>query len=146
MWAEIERRAPEFESAVLTGLDAQGNPYSLRCRPELDRDAQVLRVCMPTSSEIVPGPAGLLYHRHDERLSGLASFLVRGTLVQDGRGWAFHPLRYVPGVGVQGLRGWLRFVLDGRRNARRYLAKRGWSPPRDPVASLLADADLEMKP
>ena len=52
-------------------------------------------------------------------------------------GWDFRPVRYVPGVGVQGLRGYVRFVLDGRRNTRRYLEQRGWPWPRLPLEQLL---------
>jgi len=33
MWDEIEKYLPVFESAVLNVADAEGYPYSVRCRP-----------------------------------------------------------------------------------------------------------------
>lgn len=143
MWAEIARHAPGFTSAVLTGRDASGYPFSVRCRPEPDEAAQVLRIHGPLPPGIVPGPAGLLYHRHDACLGGLKSFLLRGTLAEGNGGWEFHPVRYVPGVGVQGLWGYVRFVVDGRRNTRRYLEQRGWPWPRLPLEQLLSSLGRE---
>jgi len=31
MWDEMLGHLPDFESAVLTGIDAEGYPYSVRC-------------------------------------------------------------------------------------------------------------------
>lgn len=143
MWAEIARHAPGFDSAVLTGVAEDGYPFSARCRPEIDMAAQVLRIRGPLPAGIVAGPAGLLYHRHDARLGGLKSFLLRGTLLRAGDGWEFRPMRYVPGVGVQGLWGYVRFVVDGRRNTRRYLEQRGWPWPRLPLEQLLSSLGPE---
>ena len=36
MWAEITKYLYEFESAVLSGLDEAGYPFSERCRPYPD--------------------------------------------------------------------------------------------------------------
>jgi hypothetical protein len=43
MWPEIVARLPRFGSAVLTGLDANGDPVSVRCQPTVDHQALVLR-------------------------------------------------------------------------------------------------------
>jgi hypothetical protein len=130
VWDEIVRHLPSFESAVLTGLDAEGYPYSVRCRPRIDPTTRTLKVQLPAA--IRPGPASLLCHRHDENMWNLKSFLVRGTLTREGPGWSFRPRRFVPGAGIGGRMGLVRFVIGSRRNARRYLEKRGQPRPRIP--------------
>ena len=132
MWDDIARLLPSFESAVVTGLDAEGYPYSLRCKPWVDSSARVLKADLPTYASVQAGPACLLCHSHDENLWNLRSFLVRGTLAREGSEWTFEPLRYVPGAGVEGLRGMVNFVTGSRRNTNRYLKKRGLSRPRIP--------------
>jgi hypothetical protein len=131
MWPEIAKRLPRFASAVLTGLDASGDPLSVRCQPVLDQQAQVLWVLVPDGLGMMPGPAGLLCHQHNEQLWGLKSFLLRGGLEQDGRGWVFRPRQLVPGMDTTPLSN-LRLLRNGRRTAKRYLAARGLQRPRIP--------------
>jgi hypothetical protein len=132
MWAEISEHLPDFESAVVTGVDSGGYPYSVRCRTTLDVGARTLQPEMPPDTPIRPGPASLLCHRHDEDLWNLKSFLVRGTLSPEGRGWSFRPERFIPGAGIGGPMGMVRFVVGSRRNVRRYLKRRGLARPRIP--------------
>lgn len=138
MWDELLAGLAEFESAVLTGTDADGYPYSLRCHPQPDASAPVLRLALPAGTPLRPGPAGLLCHRHDEWLWHQQSFLVRGLLVSDHAGWGFRPLQFIPGLGFGGALGQVRFVLGARRAARDYLAKRGLPRPRVPWDEILA--------
>jgi hypothetical protein len=133
MWPEIVARLPRFGSAVLTGLDANGDPVSVRCQPTLDHRALVLRVAVPDELGMVPGPAGLLCHHHNEQLWGLESFLLRGTLEQAGQGWAFRPRQLVPGMETAPLTN-LRLLRACRRTAKRYLAARGLRRPTIPWA------------
>jgi hypothetical protein len=57
--------------------------------------------------------------------------MVRGTLEPaGGETWMFRPARFVPGIGVGGLAGIVRFALANRRVARRYLQRRGLARPR----------------
>ena len=132
MWDEIDRHLPSFESAVLTGLDPEGYPYSARCLPRPDPAARVLKVRLPARIPIQPGPASLLCHRHDENLWNLKSFLLRGVLMRDDEDWTFRPERLVPGAGIGGPMSMVRFILASRRSAKRYLEKRGLSRPRIP--------------
>lgn len=130
MWDDITKHLPGFESAVLTGVDAEGYPFSVRCWPYPDAAAaKVLRVQLAAGTPIRPGPASLLCHKHDENLWNLRSFLVRGVLNRDERGWSFAPLRFIPGAGIGGLPAMARFFIGSRRNARRYLKKRGLARP-----------------
>jgi hypothetical protein len=128
VWDEIVEHLSSFGSALLTGLDAEGYPYSVRCRPHIDPVRWVLRVRLPASVRL--SPASLLCHRHDENMWKLKSFLVRGDRSRDARGWSFRPERFVPGVG--GPMGMVHFVTSSRRNARRYLKRRSLPCPRIP--------------
>jgi hypothetical protein len=138
VWDEIASHLPSFESAVLTGRDAVGYPYSVRCRPRIDPTARTLRVQLPAAIPLRPGSASLLCHRHDENMWNLKSFLVRGTLTREDPGWSFHPRKFVPGAGIGGPMGMVRFVIGSRRNARRYLEKRGLPRPRVPWGEINA--------
>jgi hypothetical protein len=130
MWADVRRHLPGFPSPVLTGLDSDGYPFSIRCAPSLDEEQQVVRVSLPGWSRITPGPASLLCHGHNDLLWDLRSFMIRGTLEASGETWLFRPTRFVPGMGIGGLAGMVRFALVKRRAARRYLERRGISRPR----------------
>ena len=137
MWAEIRRHLRGFATPVLTGLDGDGYPFSIRCIPELDEAHGVLRVYLPGWTRIRKGPASLLCHGHNELLWDLRSFMVRGTLEPaGGDNWLFRPTRFVPGIGISGLSGMARFALAKRRTAGRYLQRQGLARPRIDWAQL----------
>ena len=138
MWGEIRRYLRNYPSAVLTGLDAAGWPFSLRCQPDIDEQAQVLRLRLPNTAELVKGPASILCHSHNLFLWNLRSFLVRGTIERVGGWWLFRPERFVPGIGVGGVPGMIRFATSKRRTAKLYLKQRGLARPRIPWAQLRA--------
>ena len=124
MWTEIVNEMADFSTAVLTSVDASGYPLSIRCKPNQDSVAQVLRLQIPEYIQFQPGPAGLLYHKHDESLWNLKSFMLRGLLEQDAQGWFFRPLTYTPGPGIGGLPAMMKFLLNGRRSTKQFLEKR----------------------
>lgn len=133
MWPELTRYLPTFKSAVVTALDVQGYPASVRCVPTIDQQQQVLRIGESGWHAWSPGPASLLCHDHDAQLWNQRSFLVRGTLARDGDGWRFTPSEFISGIGVGNrLVGLLHFVLRARRTAKRYLAVRSLSRPQIP--------------
>ena len=133
MRAEITRHLYEFGSAVLSGLDEEGYPFSVRCRPYPDTSgAEALKIWLPPGTPVRPGPASLLCHSHDENLWNLKSFLVRGVLVKDAGGWSLEPGRFIPGLGIGGLPAMIRFFFSSRRRASHYLQKRGLTRPRIP--------------
>jgi hypothetical protein len=133
MWPEIVRHLYQFESAVLSGLDEEGYPFSVRCRPYADASgAEALRIWLAPGTPFRPGPASLLCHSHDENLWNLKSFLVRGVLVKDAGGWSFEPDRFIPGMGIGGLPAMIRLFLGSRRRARRYLQERDLARPSIP--------------
>ena len=139
VWGELRRHLRRFSSPVLAGVDSDGYPFSIRCAPEFDETQQALRVSLPAWTRIRPGPASLLCHSHNHLLWDLRSFMVRGTLEPTGVDiWLFRPSRFVPGVGIGGLAGMVRFALAKRRTARRYLERRGLRRPRIDWAQLKA--------
>ena len=149
MWDEIVRLLPVFEDGVLTGLDAEGYPYGVRVRPQADATGRVIRVPLAAHVPIQAGPASLLCHSHDEDLWNLRSFLVRGVLRREVGGWAFEPHDFVPGAGVGGPMGLVRFVRGSRQNAERYLKKRGLARPSIPwnrINEIKAQARQDKRP
>lgn len=132
MWDEIMKYLPDFQSAVLTSVDAEGYLLSIRCRPRPEPETKLLRMELPASLPVRSGPASLLCHRHDENLWNQKSFLVRGSLTQETQeGWSFRPQQFLPGAGIGGLIGLVRFIYRSRREAKRYLQRRGL--PRPPI-------------
>ncbi len=131
MWDELTGLLAEYESSVITGVDINGYPVSLRCNPRVDVDAKVLRYDLPENLGIQPGPASLLCHKHDEWLFNMTSFGVRGVLERDGDSWLLHPKRIIPGAGL-GPMDLLNLVRNGRKNTKRYLERRGLARPKIP--------------
>ena len=129
--ADVARHLRDYDSAVITGVDAEGYPFSIRCTPRPDPAAPLLRVQVPEHSGIQPGPASLLCHKHDDQLWNQRSFAVRGTLSKDAAGWTFHPQHFIPGAAGD-LWSLINFVRGARRAAKRYLAQRGLRRPKIP--------------
>lgn len=140
MWPEIVKYLAQFPSAVLTGIDRDGYPFSLRCTPQVDEANQVLRVANIGganpgganlgAASLQPGPAGLLCHSHNEQIWDLKSFQVLGRLEQSAQGWIFRPERFIPGSGITGMSGQMQFIFKARAEAAKYLQKRGLPRPK----------------
>lgn len=130
--AKMDRQLAIFESAVLSAVGGDGYPVCVRCRPRHAGSAARLALEVPADINIVEGPAHLLCHSHDDRVGDLRSCGCRGFLRRDGEGWSFEPLRFQPGIGMGGLAGRLGMVFRCRRNARRYLDRRGLPRPAIP--------------
>lgn len=146
MWDEIARHLAQFSSAVLTGIDETGYPFSIRCQPHPEAVLHAFRIWIPPSCCLKPGPAGLLCHCHDERLWKPTSFVAQGHLERDENSWLFYPARFVPGIGVGGPLANFRYLMRARRTARQYLARRGLPRPRIPwheIAMLVQQARQE---
>ncbi len=146
MWSEIKQNLPDFSSAVLTAFDPAGQPFSLRCHPQPDEQLHALRFTFPPGLEIREGQACMLFHKHDERLWNLKSFVVQGIILRDESGWRLQPKRFIPGMGIGGPSSYVSFVIQGRRNTSRYLKKRGLRRPKvawDEMADMMAQANSE---
>lgn len=136
MWDKVTRHLAKYPSAILTGIDSQGYPYSVRCVPQTDSAQQVLRITLPAYVELQPGPAGLLCHYHDDRLWQQTNFVLRGRLEHRDEGWLFKPTQFIEGAGA-GM-SMIRQIREGRRAAKQYLNKRNLERPRIPWDKLKA--------
>src|SRR5690242_5560467 len=137
MWDEIIKNLARFQSAVISGLDAAGYPFSMRCQPQPDATTRTLRLDLPPSSPLQPGPASVLCHKHDKLLARQESFAVRGTLEQGARGWYFRPVQFIAGVRSDPV-SVTKFVIDCRRKASQYLAARRLPRPQIPWVEIIA--------
>ena len=138
MWAEIVEKAATFQSAVLSGTDAEGYPCSVRCTPTPDHGAQVLRIATGADSAMRPGHASLLCHSHNDQLWDLRSFNVRGTLERDAQGWLLRPTAVIPEMGAANPIAMIRTIRHLRRTAANYLKQRNLPRPAIPWEKLEA--------
>lgn len=129
MWDELPRLLADFPSVVLTGLDNQDLPASVRVTPAVDHAARTLHGPLAPGLTLRPGPGSLLCHSHDDTLWSLRSILVRGTLELGGDRWTLHPSTLTRGQGFGGPLGDARTFLAARRRAAAYLARRGLTAP-----------------
>jgi hypothetical protein len=135
MWTELVRLLQHYPTAVITVIDQAGYPLSIRCHPQIDRDAQVLRVALaPGIGAMRQGPASLLCHAHNEKVWRLRNVLVRGAIERAPNTddtWIFVPQRLIRGQSRSPMY-FVRTLVASRRAARRYLARRGVSRPSIP--------------
>ncbi|WP_436843012.1 pyridoxamine 5'-phosphate oxidase family protein [Streptomyces collinus] len=118
-------RAP---SAVLAARDASGAPVLARTLPRPTPSGYLVEV--PADCPVADGPAGLLVHRHDERLNHMYNAFVRGTVRKTEAGWLLVPSRVIEPMGSGRARDALRVLRRTKRSTDRYLARRGLSRPK----------------
>src|SRR5205085_2160134 len=93
-------RARQYPSGVLTGVEPSGYPLSLRCTPEFDDAAEVVRLGdLPPTVVAWRGPVCLLLHRHDPHLEGLYQMVLLGELALDAGAPILRPTRFVTANG-----------------------------------------------
>ncbi len=138
---KLEEYLRSFHDAVLTGVNAQGYPVSVRCLPQVDGTEHVLRVRLPADIQLLPGPAGLLCHSHDAKLWHLKSFALQGTLEHLGEISLFHVQRFLPGMNMAGAPGALTTLMHARHMMKQILRKRGLPQPSIPWDQLKQLAD-----
>jgi hypothetical protein len=126
MWNEAAAWLAKYPEAVVTALDAQGYPYSIRASTSgYDAATGELAVVLP--DEIAPNnsAANLLCHRHDESLWNLSVIHLKGVLDRRAGNWVFittafkRPPRFVL----------LDLAMRMRSASRRYLAGRQIAVP-----------------
>lgn len=142
MWDEIVAGLAEHQEAVLTGVDARGYPFSIRCRPVADQARRALHIdALRDDGAIQPGSASLMCHSHNEELWELKAFMIRGDLQRAGEAWLFEPQAYLPGLGYGNQ---FRDLMSSRRATRKYLKKRGLPRPSvrwDQITALRKEAE-----
>lgn len=130
MWNDIVTNLGKFPNAVLTGIDLAGYPFSVRCKPQVDENRQVLLIEPLGDISLQPGRAGILCHYHDEQLWDLKSFQIHGSLERADQGWVFRPERFIPWGSTSGQLDQMRSLFKARAVAGKYLQKRGLPRPK----------------
>lgn len=126
MWAEAAKWLRKYNDAVLTALDADGYPVSLRISHEAyDAATGELVADIPEELHAAEGPANLLCHYHDEKMWNISAVQIKGRICQrDGR-WVFVSTRF----DAPSKLAMLYFIRNARNSGQKYLDKRGLSRP-----------------
>jgi hypothetical protein len=123
LWAEAAKWIAKFPEGIVTGLDKSGQPASVRQLVlPFDATSGAMKVSAPAALGLVPGPANLLCHYHDEKLWNIRSIQVKGRLEErDGA-------VYFVATGFKPPSMW-QLMKNASRSTRRYLEKRKLQPP-----------------
>ena len=152
MWnKQLVACAQAYPTGVLTLVDADGYPFTVRCAVEFDAARGLMMLSgVGTLFEGMTGKACLLFHRHNPDLSGQHELLIKGDLAREDGRLVFRPSEFLTGSGRQDTDRMpvagspidiFQFMLLGRRKAREYLAKRGAPYPPRPWAKMLRSLD-----
>ena len=98
MWAEAAKWLNKFDEAVLTVLDSDGYPASVRVDPRAYDSArgELPSARCPTRVRAVEGPANLMCHYHDEKMWKLSAILIKGRVENRDGAWVFVSTAFSP--------------------------------------------------
>ena len=126
MWAEAAKWLSKFDDGVVTGVDADGYPVSVRVSTrDYDATAGTLAVAFPPATPVVDGPANVLAHSHDEKLWKLNMMQIKGRLERRDDGWIFRSTRFDAPAKLA----FVQFLRSNSASAQKYLDKRGLARP-----------------
>jgi hypothetical protein len=126
VWAEAAKWLNKFDEAVLTVLDTDGYPASVRVDPATyDAATGELRAILPDALNAAEGPANLMAHYHDEKMWNIKNTTVKGQLVMRDGAWMF----VSTGFDAPSKLAMLLFVKSARASGQKYLDKRGLQRP-----------------
>ena len=81
MWQLAAETLSRFPEVVVTAVSRDGYPISVRVTSSrYDAEAGELPVWIPASVAVMPGPANVLAHYHDENLGDLRMAQIKGRL------------------------------------------------------------------
>jgi hypothetical protein len=128
MWAEAAKALAAFPEGVVTAVDPDGYPVSVR-QAALRYDAATgeMPVAWPQDVAVTEGPADVLCHYHDEKLWNIRAMQIKGRLERRGNDWVFISSAFTPPFGM--LIGLWRAAKSSRAAGKRYLHKRGLERP-----------------
>jgi hypothetical protein len=130
MWHLVAKSLSRFPDVIVTAMSIRGYPVSVMQRsPRYDATTGEMPVLIPESVDVVPGPANVLAHYHDENLWNLQMMRIKGRLEKRHGDWIFVSTAFTPPPG-EGLKSRWRMATAMRRTSRRYLATRGLERPR----------------
>lgn len=141
MWKRAKKDLGKYPEVVVNAKDAEGRGVSVRQRTVVfDEATGTLPVSLPSTLGVVPGPATVLGHFHDEKVWNMHSMSIKGMLEQRGGQWVFVASSYVPAKIMD-------FLKGTRVSARKYLDRRGlpWPKPNYEVIHRLFKEAAEIK-
>jgi hypothetical protein len=155
MWNKhLAKLVDTYHNAVLSSIESDGYPASIRCRIHPNMQDRVVIISNPPPlAKKWRGRACLLFHEHDAALEALRQLVVLGELSEEDGILTFRIEKFVTANGrtdsdrmphASSPLHMLKFFFLGRRNARAYIAKRGqpWPPiPYDDIRSLYKRGD-----
>lgn len=154
MWNNnLGKRIPTYSTAVLSVVEANGYPMSIRCQVSADAAHHLVRIVHP--STLVQGWRGracLLFHEHDARLESLRQMVVLGKLQDEGGSLIFMVETFVTANGssrsdrmphASSPFQMFRFFWLGWCRTRAYLATRGEPWPAIPYETIARLVDAE---
>jgi hypothetical protein len=130
-YSQVLRHMRAYDSAVLSWVADDGFPRAARTSLTPVPDGQAFAVELPGDEPVREGPAGLLCHKHDEKLWKLSSFVATGELTSEAGQWRMTPTGFIPGAASTPA-AVIRTVRGCRASAARYLERRGLSRPQVP--------------
>jgi hypothetical protein len=126
MWDEAAKWLDKFDGAVLTGVDVDGYPVSIRVNShDYDATTGTLPVAFPSALRVSEGPANLLAHSHDEKLWKLNMIQIKGRLETKGESWVFQSTNF----DAPSKLAFVQFLRNNSTAAQKYLDKRGLKRP-----------------
>jgi hypothetical protein len=126
MWAEAAKWLNKFDEAVLTGVDAEGYPVSIRVNPrDYDATTGTLTASFPAALPVAEGPANVLAHTHDEKMWHLNMIQIKGRLESRDGGWVFQSTNF----NAPSKLAFVEFLRGISAAANKYLDKRGLKRP-----------------
>ncbi|WP_147339328.1 pyridoxamine 5'-phosphate oxidase family protein [Actinomadura spongiicola] len=129
---QIKDALTRYPTAVLAARDEQGFPYSTRARVSWSASAPgTLRLRPSRPFHGIPGPANLLWHRHNGLVDDRTALLVTGEASDTEGEWTMTPAR-IPGLLPSGRRepsSFDEWIEDGWRRTHTYFAAHGITPP-----------------
>ncbi len=126
VWAKAAKWLGKFDEAVLTMLDSDGYPVSVRVNSRAyDAATGELPATLPGALRIVDGPANLLCHYHDEKLWKLNAITIKGRLENRNGSWVFASTAF----NAPSKLAMLSFIKGVRSAGQKYLDKRGLDRP-----------------
>jgi hypothetical protein len=128
VWAEAAKWLAKFPEAVVTAVDTDGYPVSIRqTAPHYDAQTGQMPVAWPPDLNVAEGPAIILCHAHDEKAWNLKAMQIKGRLERRVGEWTFISTAFTSPSGM--LIAFWQFSKNGRVATRRYLDKRGITAP-----------------
>jgi hypothetical protein len=126
VWSEAAKWLGKFDEAVLTMLDSDGYPVSIRVDPRAYAGVTgELRAAVPDALHAAEGPAGLMCHYHDEKMWNIRAIHIKGRLENRDGAWVFVSTAFKAPSKLA-----MYFFIRGTQTSgQRYLDKRGLDRP-----------------